>query len=217
MSIDFSKLCADHLRQYVLTSSANKLKASHARELVAAFFGYQSHAALLSDQTFPLSRLSKAGILVPDVPMIERRLGDLHGLPDLPWPLEIARVMSEFLKTGTPFTGEVWVYESLEGYLADVWLRENDASLMDELSGVMAETNAEFTDFPDYEGLELVDSGERLNITIYARYSGDQLDDKPYCGHEISFQALLTLTRVASKRSFLDYQLDVRSHSVRDW
>ncbi|HDQ6546386.1 TPA: hypothetical protein QBF42_003944 [Escherichia coli O105:H7] len=37
MSTDLSKLCADFLRQNHVSQSTEKLKASHARELVAAF------------------------------------------------------------------------------------------------------------------------------------------------------------------------------------
>ncbi len=45
MDDDISKLCADFLR-----ANHEGLRASHARELVAAFFGYKSHAALLADK-----------------------------------------------------------------------------------------------------------------------------------------------------------------------
>ena len=37
-----SKLCSDHIRML------HNMKASHAREIVAAFFGHKSHAAYLA-------------------------------------------------------------------------------------------------------------------------------------------------------------------------
>lgn len=41
-----------------------KLKATHARELIAALFGYRSHAALLADEDYSLDQIDRAYILV---------------------------------------------------------------------------------------------------------------------------------------------------------
>lgn len=58
-----TKLCADHLRAFVNDNHGVKLKASHAHELVAAFFGYKSRAALLADTRHPLSNLTSAALI----------------------------------------------------------------------------------------------------------------------------------------------------------
>jgi len=52
VNTDLSKLCADFLRASYKSQTLGKLKASHARELVAAFFGYKSHAALLAEKNY---------------------------------------------------------------------------------------------------------------------------------------------------------------------
>jgi len=71
---EITKLCADHLRAF---SSINgiKLKASHAHELVAAFFGYKSRAAMLADTQYPISNLPLAYLIVlrPSDPIDQRR------------------------------------------------------------------------------------------------------------------------------------------------
>ncbi|EFF9634472.1 hypothetical protein GLS05_24690, partial [Escherichia coli] len=80
MSTDLSKLCADFLRQNHVSQSTEKLKASHARELVAAFFGYKSHAALMAEKTYPLVQLEEAYIFIPDIPLMNDRRSKLNGL-----------------------------------------------------------------------------------------------------------------------------------------
>ena len=72
-----SKLCSDHLRVTHNTQST-KLKASHARELVAAYFGFKSHAALLACRFIEL----QARKVIPDPPLMQSRRERLTGLPD---------------------------------------------------------------------------------------------------------------------------------------
>ncbi len=92
MSTDLSKLCADFLRQNHVSQSTEKLKASHARELVAAFFGYKSHAALMAEKTYPLVQLEEAYIFIPDIPLMNDRRSKLNGLPnDLTQSIDLAR------------------------------------------------------------------------------------------------------------------------------
>src|SRR5581483_726450 len=109
MSTDLSKICADFIRSHVLTQSGAKLKASHARELVAAFFGYKSHAALLAEKDFPLSALSDADVMVPAVALIESRRADLEGLPaDVPESGELAKTIADLLVMQSHFARQVW-------------------------------------------------------------------------------------------------------------
>jgi len=83
MKQDLSKICADTLRAYTNEKYNIKLKATHAHELVAAYFGYSSKNALLADTKYPISNLHQAEIIVmaPD-DAIDQRRKKLQGLPE---------------------------------------------------------------------------------------------------------------------------------------
>lgn len=66
MQQDITKLCADSLRAFTNDNFGEKLKASHAHELVAAFLGYKSRAALLADTELPLANLHKSEFFIFD-------------------------------------------------------------------------------------------------------------------------------------------------------
>lgn len=66
MQQDITKLCADNLRTFTNDNFGIKLKASHAHELVAVFFGYKSRAALLTDTHHPLDNLRQAEFIIFD-------------------------------------------------------------------------------------------------------------------------------------------------------
>jgi hypothetical protein len=76
-----SKLCADHLRDFCSNNNI-KLKSGHAHELVAAFFGYKSKAAMQADTSCSIENIRQANILVlmPSAFINERRQS-LEGLP----------------------------------------------------------------------------------------------------------------------------------------
>ena len=80
------KLCADSLRTFANTNYNVKLKATHAHELVAAYFGYSSKNAMLADTNYPVSNLNQAEIIVmPPDDFIDQRRKNLQGLsPELP-------------------------------------------------------------------------------------------------------------------------------------
>jgi hypothetical protein len=82
MQLNISKLCADSLRTFANKEYGVKLKAAHAHELAAAYFGYSSKNALLADTKYPITNLAQAEIIVmisDDV--IDQRRKDLQGLP----------------------------------------------------------------------------------------------------------------------------------------
>lgn len=92
-----------------------KTKASHARELVAAFFGYKSHAALMAEKIYPLDQLDEASIFIPDIPLMNDRRSKLNGLPnDLTQSIDIAKYLSDMLTDEGLCGGEVWLYEKLK-------------------------------------------------------------------------------------------------------
>ena len=209
-----SKLCADHLRATLYSSS--KLKASHARELAAAYFGYKSHASLLADGRYPIDCLPDASILIPDVPLLSTRVTELKGLPgDLPTPIELAKTCSEAI-SGDCFGGEIWLYDSLENYLMEVLLIRDDGRIQDCLSGVMAETNAYFDD-AYYDHAETSDDGDIVAVSISGVYSGENHPDRLFCGDRIDMKIEIELYRCAGRRGFTDFDLSATGEINDDW
>lgn len=201
--MSISKLCADCLRVSHLAQTGQRLGASHARELVAAFFGYKSHAALLAESKFVLSDIEDASVMVPDVPRIQNRLGRLNGLPsNMLSAMDMARALSDYLVSEDWFGGQVWLYESFGNYIVEEYLRENDFYISDELSGEMATTNAYFEDLPEYDTPSVIQNVEDVQIVASGTLSGSQDLDRPYSGHEIGFSVTVTLYRVAGRTCF---------------
>lgn len=218
MSIDLSKLCADVLRQSHTSRSTEKLKASHARELVAAFFGYNSHAALIAEKAYPLNRLEDAYIFVPDIPLMNGRRAKLGGLPnDLTSSIDIAKLLSGMLSDRGLCGGNIWLYDSLETYIAEVLLPDCQSLIDDHLSGTMAETNAGFFDSPYYDDVRIEDRGNELVAIAKTQYKGEPLDDKPFSGDTIDMVVQVTLPRIAGKRGFYDFELEVGGSVNDDW
>jgi len=218
MSIDLSKLCADFLRQNHASLSTEKLKASHARELVAAFFGYKSHAALMAEKTYPLGQLEEAYIFIPDIPLMNDRRSKLNGLPnDLTPSTDIAKILSGMLADEGLCGGNVWLYETLETYIAEVLLPDCQTLIDDQLSGAMAETNAGFFDSPYYDDVQVEDRGDELVAIAKTQYKGEPLDDKPFCGDTLDMVVKVTLPRIAGKRGFYDFELEAGGAVNDDW
>ncbi|QDB82799.1 hypothetical protein [Acinetobacter pittii] len=218
MNIDLSKLCADFLRQNHASQSPVKLKASHARELVAAFFGYKSHASLMAEKTYPLVQLKEAVIFIPDISLMNDRRSKLNDLPnDLTGSFDLAKLLSDMLAYEGLCGGDVWLHETLETYISEVLLPDCQFLIEDQLSGAMAETNAEFFDVPYYDDVQIEDRGDELVVIAKAQYKGEQLDDKPFCGDTLDMVVQVTLPRVAGKRGFYDFELEAGGIIKDDW
>lgn len=219
MQIDISKVCSDFLRSEVSDSGGEKLKASHSRELTAAFFGYKSHAALLAEKEYPLERLDEADVLVPNVGLIEQRRKTLTGLPaSLLSSRELASKVSRFLQDQQYFGGKVWLYESLETYVTEVLLIEEDAFIMDELSGVMAETNATFdTEFGYYESAEVTEGDDTVTVEVEGQYNGSPDPERPFCGDQIDMKVTVELPRVAGRAAFASPDISANGAVNNDW
>jgi hypothetical protein len=218
MSIDLSKLCADFLRQNYASQSTNKLKASHARELVAAFFGYKTHAALMAEKTYPLSQLQDAFIFIPDISLMNDRRKKLSGLPnDLNQSIDLAKLLSNMLSEEGLCGGDVWVYDTLDTYIVEVLLPDCQSLIDDQLSGTMAETNAESFDAPYYDDIQIEDRSGELVAIAKAQYKGEPMNDKPFCGDTLDIVVQVTLPRMAGKRGFFDFELEARGSVNYDW
>ncbi|MFG1501099.1 hypothetical protein ABMA70_12915 [Halobacteriovorax sp. XZX-3] len=83
---EISKKCADSLRKFTQENYKIKLKASHAHELVATYFGYRSKNALLADQLYSISRIAEAVvfIMIQDSVIDKRRKDFIDLSEDLP-------------------------------------------------------------------------------------------------------------------------------------
>lgn len=149
-----TKLCADNLRT-ISNNHGVKLKSSHAHELVAAFFGYKSRAALLADTSHPLSNLRQASIIMlfPTDSIEQRRL-DLQDLPlNLPDTYTLTEWIYTPLLTEKLIVSNIWSHhEQLAKFFADKYLRQN-------------QMNKSYYN-PIREGvtLEVVDNYMRLNV-----------------------------------------------------
>lgn len=218
MQSDNSKLCADFLRETVLSETNEKLKATHARELIAAFFGYKSHAALLAEKEFPLDRLEEADILVPDCALMNERRQNLEGLPEnLPDSKNLAEKIIDFLNREQLFSGSAWwLYDTLETYIMEEFLPEHDYAVMDDLSGVMAETNALF-DETHYEEAEIREEDGELIISVTGQVEGTTDQDKPFSGDQIDITVTVTMPRVAGRNSFSKPDISTGGNVNWDW
>lgn len=117
--VDISKICADFFR-----GAESGLKASHARELVAAFWGYRSHAALLSEDEYPLVQVQAAQLLVPNLQLMELRRARLSGIPEsLSASLVLADKMVRFLRENELFSATCWLAPDLPHFLLQSTLR----------------------------------------------------------------------------------------------
>lgn len=203
MAPDISKLCADHLRETVYSFNGEKLKASHAHELVAAYFGYKSRAALLAEAEYPLSKLREAAILAPNVPLMDERRKKLDGLQaGLPPSKDLALSLGNFLEDEDLFTGDIWLDDNVEVFVRDRYLHEGAAGkIMDKLSGVMAETNAIF-DWPNYEEAVATHDDDEVVVEITGTYEGSSDPERPFSGDKLNVRITVTLPREAGRAGF---------------
>ncbi len=166
------KLCANHL----CTLSNNygvKLKSSHAHELVAAFFGYKSKAAMLADTSFPAEHINQAQILVltPSLLINERR----QCLDDLPLGLRDTYTLGEemfvYLASGGKYIGRSfasWIH--LFEVLAYDYLIKNSASVLSSSFWHNEKVNNIFSK-PLYEyKLDIENTSNSIKLTGTNRY-----------------------------------------------
>jgi hypothetical protein len=213
MADDISKLCSDFLRECY-----PGLKATHARELVAAYFGYKSHAALLADKANSLEFLDMAAVLVPDVYIINERRDCLNGLAEqLPHSYKLVDELTQFLQSEELFTGEVWECDDIGDFLIDEYLPERLSPDLDiELEKVIASTNAVFEDI-SYDRADVEETRNSVTIIVAGSYSGYSLDDKDFSGDLIDMEITVHLPRCAGRISFEEPEIDVVGIVNRDY
>ena len=217
MQTNISKSCSDFLSDDYHTKTEGKLKSSHSREITAALFGYKSHAALLSEKKYPLVDIEKVAIFVPDVKLLEDRRTSLNNLPsDLSPSMELASLIVSHLKYDHNFNGKTWLYDSLENYVIEELVIENSNIIDDELSGVMAETNAYFEEI-HLENAEIFDNEDHLEVIADGSYNGTSDQDKAFCGDKIDLRVKVKLFRIAGPRGFYDFEISASGSVYYNW
>jgi hypothetical protein len=147
------------------------------------------------------------------------RRSNLQGLPSgLYASHDIASKVSDFLVAQQYFKGTVRLNDSLESYVLEVLLRDEDAQIMDALFGVMAETNAEFgLEFGEYEVIDTVEGEDAVTLNIQGEYCGSADPDRPFCGDQIDVIGTVELTRVAGHVAFAEPDISVTGEVNQDW
>ncbi|MGY3442816.1 hypothetical protein [Bradyrhizobium sp. USDA 4473] len=202
------KKCADFLRTTFNNLTGSKLGAAHAHEIVAAYFGYCTAAALRAEPTYQLSALNEAAILIPGLRLMDQRLQQLNGLPTgLTNVDELASQLSSFLSANGYLSGEVWYTRDLEEYINVSFIQEDPMMIEDALSGEMAMTNAFFDElYIDKVSLDVGD--DVLVANVSGALNGENDPDKPFHGDSIVFTTMMTFERVAGRTGYRRPELE---------
>ena len=128
MQHEIFKLCADSLRTFSKEKYDIKLKAAHAHELVAAFFGYKSKNAMLADIKYPIGNLDQAEIIVmKSDDFVGQRRKNLQGLsPELPDSYTLGEAVYASLFSDEWWASQYPPFRSFEK-LAKIVVENNDA------------------------------------------------------------------------------------------
>lgn len=189
------KQCADSLRTFAAENHGIKLKATHAHELVAAFFGYPTKNSMLADTEYPITRLAQAEIVVmmPD-DFIDDRRECLEGL---------SAELSDSYKLGEAvygclFSDEFWAssYPPFRSY-------EKLARFLIENDDAYQEVFKFYRDIPVHH---LVDIASNENsVTISVTHS-TEVSNGELQGHG---KTVISLPRVAGRIGFRRPQIRV--------
>ncbi|MEM9709725.1 MAG: hypothetical protein AAF871_13155 [Pseudomonadota bacterium] len=187
----------DHLR-----STVPGLRQAHAYEIVAAYFGYKSNVARQSDSAFPIDNIGDAAIMIPDVAGIKGRLARLNNLPtDMPTAMQIAQSLTDHIVDEGWFAGNVWLYDTIESYFAEVYVYDREYQMLEDLSGLMAETNAQFDEvYIEEVAIDLSDTA--LSIVATGEFNGTSDPDRMFAGDKLDISVTATLDRVAGRTCF---------------
>jgi len=189
MQHNITKLCADSLRTFTLTNYGIKLKSSHAYELVAAFFGYQSRAALLADTKFSISNLRQAEFILttPSGNFVDLRYKNLQDLsPGLPPSYILAEGFYSALFAEEWIIEKVWpTFRDLANYLAEKRLHQRFKMWGIDPQAITLDMDVEIEHKED-EVLLTVDAGSDTSV-------GERLKDSVY---------IITLPRIAANLGY---------------
>lgn len=186
---DISKICADSLRNFSKEKYDIKMKATHAHELVAAYFGYSSRNAMLADSKFPISNLTKAKVfvMIPEGE-IDLRRKMLHDLSDnLPDSYTLGEaVYSPLFADDSLYTSEFPPFRSFEKL----------AIYFVESSERWKSVFKTFGNFQMEHIFQVKESQEEIKLTVVHAYRISE-DEVSGAG-----QTMLTLQRVTGRIGF---------------
>ena len=202
------KDCADHLRAHYRGTTGGRLSSGHAHELVAAFFGYHSGAALRAEGAYPVEDLSQADILIPDLATMALRRQQISGLPaDLAEADILATEIETALRALGHFGGEIWLTNNLAEFLDYGFLQKDPMLIEDGLSGEIASTNAFFDElYVEEVSIDLGD--EALTAEVSGHLNGETDQDRPFHGDSITFTSVITFARVAGRAGFTKAEVE---------
>jgi hypothetical protein len=201
-----SKTCSDYLRECY-----SELKASHARELVAAFFGYKSHAALLADKRNGVDYLDQAAVLVPDSSLVDERRRCLKELSEqLPPSAKLVDELVQFVQDEELFTGEVWGCFDVGEYVIEEYLPAHLSPELDiELEELTKPLNALFEEI-SYDDCQVTETDFGVTVTVSGTYTGYWLDDNEHSDEPvIDLEITVYLRRCSGSISFDEPEIDV--------
>lgn len=191
-----------------MASSGHKIKRSHISEVLAAMLGYQTYAALVIEESDDdLERhLDDAEMLVLNQAAAEQRANAL-GITAVPLLLQTCLSAMQ-RSTTTP------VYKDLDHFY-DSYGREaliEAISMSDDVSGAMAETNAEFDGDPELPEKtpateDLWSAREQWSIEALGEMRGshDVDSDQMFAGNTLNCFAKLTFNKAGRAGLVLDH------------
>lgn len=198
---------ARNLRTELLLRSGDRIRSQHSYQLVAAYFGYNTDAALMADLVYPLDRLTEAQYLIPDIALMKKRLSDIYDLPlDDMSAYAVARTIGNFIKDNVQFNGQIWIADTLEAALIDEVGNEFISEINDELSGEMATTNAMFDELILEDGNVNIDL-KRITFELSGVYHGEQDRDRPFSGSDMRVRVVGNAVRVATNICFGKFEI----------
>lgn len=205
------KLCADHLRAFS-NNHGVKLKSGHAHELVAAFFGYKSKAAMQADNLCPITKLKQAQffVLVPSL-FIDERRKCMEGLPsDLPDTYTLGEEMFVKLISDEQLSFRVFPsWKHLAEALTCEYLQKHGNLALSLNFGDYKKARYMFNK-PLYEfkpKIETIDN--KIKLTVTNRYYGSHDVHFQSIDHSIDIVIKIELTRIAGYVGYSDPEISV--------
>ncbi|TAL65475.1 MAG: hypothetical protein EPN84_01525 [Legionella sp.] len=201
-----AKFCANHLRTFS-NNLGVKLKSGHAHELVAAFFGYKSKAAMLADTLSPIDSLNQAQFLVlASSQFIEQRRKCLEDLPpDLPDNSILGEALFTCLTlegqfSGRPFAG----WKHLIDILTTEYLLQRGSSILSINFGLNEIAHSNF-DKPTNEYIPVPDiTGNGVTLTTNMRYAENDTNSE-----SIDIIVTIKLQRIAGHIGYANPEISV--------
>lgn len=214
--MSISKYCSDYLRQSFQQQTGQKLKATHSRELIAAFFGYKSHAALLATSQDFFSELKHIEILKPDEKLVEQRCRNLNQVPSALSTFNVINIIANYLLANKFYEGKFCINQSLEEYISVVYLHDEVLNIEDQLASEMASTNAIYNemDINSYNLAQIDD--HHISVISEGTFYGDHDNERMFSGDQINFIVNTSLRRIGHI-GFSVEDCDVSGQVEDDW